>query len=970
MSRLTLNELEQVIGLISAEQQATVWHSAAEAFENDENHPERWDRAVFCYHKAVELADGEEFKPAFLSDLSLALLERASSNISPERDTQLAVDTAKRAMDAAQKDDPYFKIFKGNYGEAMFRLYQQSGKECDFEAGCNAIRDAIRFVDDKDGPLIEQWYGKLRQEMFRRAMVTDSQEDINETLGLFGANTPDFQDDVDFQYYYAVLLQKRHLLSRSISDLIQSRQTVDHLLKINPEDEKYGSILSLQAQNLRFLARRTKEVRHCDEAIGFLDKSMAWFDKHGKLSNQDRAALLSSRATTLLCRYDLSGEDEESKVAVPSPDLDMAIEVSRQAVNLSSANTDSEKGNLLGTLGAALWCRYSTKLPSPADLDEAISVFQRALKLQTRMFHAQTLASLGSCLKAQAEKTNHDSDWNTAVQAYEDGAACLESPIYYRLCAADDGANCIYSRDPARAFRLFETAVELLPLLSPAALSLVDREHNLTHFDYTAWSAASACLEVTGDVYKAIRLSEIGRGIIANLRLNLDADLSALEEQHGKLAEEFRRARSELSSNISSLENSLSSASTKAYDTQLQTEKLNSILAKIRSNRGFESFWDFPAESELRDLARPGPLVVLSVTRFRSDALLITKDGLKSVALSKLTYSDILKYAEQFIVAITMRSVKKYAEANKKVKQVLTWLWDVVACPVLEELGYTATPKADDEWPHIWWVRSGVFSLLPLHAAGYHDTEPRVSTIDRVISSYTPTIKSLQHARRPITSPSPEKQRILVLGMPKTPGQGDLPDVVQEVSELTDLFPPEPVTTVKMNPTCDEVLRFLGDADILHFSGHGISSTVDPLMSCLLIQDWQSKSLTISRLLGLGSCGGQFAFLSACHSGGSPNSGFVLVDESLHISSAFQLAGFRTVVATLWYCHAYHSKTIASHLYKHMLNETRTVLPQRTALGLHHAVRELRDELRKMSGTRKMKPDDPLIWAAYIHSGT
>ena len=48
VSRLTLNQLEQVIGLIPAEQQAIVWHSAAEAFENDENHPEQRDRAVFC----------------------------------------------------------------------------------------------------------------------------------------------------------------------------------------------------------------------------------------------------------------------------------------------------------------------------------------------------------------------------------------------------------------------------------------------------------------------------------------------------------------------------------------------------------------------------------------------------------------------------------------------------------------------------------------------------------------------------------------------------------------------------------------------------------------------------------------------------------------------------------------------------------------------------------------------------------
>jgi hypothetical protein len=116
------------------------------------------------------------------------------------------------------------------------------------------------------------------------------------------------------------------------------------------------------------------------------------------------------------------------------------------------------------------------------------------------------------------------------------------------------------------------------------------------------------------------------------------------------------------------------------------------------------------------------------------------------VALPKLKCPDILKHAEQFIDAITTHGLRKYAEANRKMKGVLTWLWDVAVCQVLEELGYTTIPQADEEWPQIWWVRSSISSLLPLHAAGYHDTEPRVSTIDRVISSYTPTIKSLLHA--------------------------------------------------------------------------------------------------------------------------------------------------------------------------------------------------------------------------------
>ena len=37
--------------------------------------------------------------------------------------------------------------------------------------------------------------------------------------------------------------------------------------------------------------------------------------------------------------------------------------------------------------------------------------------------------------------------------------------------------------------------------------------------------------------------------------------------------------------------------------------------------------------------------------------------------------------------------------------------------------------------------------MLPIHAAGYHSIDSK-SVIDRVISSYIPTLKSLAHSRR------------------------------------------------------------------------------------------------------------------------------------------------------------------------------------------------------------------------------
>lgn len=67
-----------------------------------------------------------------------------------------------------------------------------------------------------------------------------------------------------------------------------------------------------------------------------------------------------------------------------------------------------------------------------------------------------------------------------------------------------------------------------------------------------------------------------------------------------------------------------------------------------------------------------------------------------------------------------------------------------------------------------------------MHAAGHHDPARQgYAVIDRVISSYTPTIRALSHARQQAatasstTKLSPDMFRSLIIAMPTTP---DLPE--------------------------------------------------------------------------------------------------------------------------------------------------------------------------------------------------
>jgi CHAT domain-containing protein len=112
----------------------------------------------------------------------------------------------------------------------------------------------------------------------------------------------------------------------------------------------------------------------------------------------------------------------------------------------------------------------------------------------------------------------------------------------------------------------------------------------------------------------------------------------------------------------------------------------------------------------------------------------------------------------------------------------------------------------------------------------------------------------------------------------------------------------------------------------------------------------------------------QLAYLSACQT--VDNRDDALLDEGIHLAGACQLAGFPHVVATLWEIEDSESVQIAIAVYTAMMSGTGRMNPIKTAESLHFAVRQLREITRKMpASSMRTLPDDPLVWAPYIHMG-
>jgi CHAT domain-containing protein len=235
-----------------------------------------------------------------------------------------------------------------------------------------------------------------------------------------------------------------------------------------------------------------------------------------------------------------------------------------------------------------------------------------------------------------------------------------------------------------------------------------------------------------------------------------------------------------------------------------------------------------------------------------------------------------------------------------------------------------------------------MLTFLPLHAAGHHDGSGR-AVLDRVVSSYTPTLRALRHARDRPTSPDPA---LVAVALARTPGQQPLPATAAEAAALVH-GAPRAVQLRDDEAGFDAVLGALTGSGWAHFACHAVSDPLSPSESRLLLHDRPLAVRDISRLRLQHA---ELAFLSACSTARGDER---LADEAVHIASAFQLAGYRHVVGTLWSVLDATSARLAASFYeRHRRGEP-------PAEALHAVVREL----------RAAQPMLPSAWAAYVHSG-
>ena len=740
------------------------------------------------------------------------------------------------------------------------------------------------------------------------------------------------------------LLLEQHMATGAPEARVEGIAVVDRALRTAPASSAARAALLVSRSSflLSSLAAGDDDPRSVvDQAVAALEEAAASVPD----GFMDAPGVHHSLALALARR----GEQRREQADLPGAraDLDRAVEQANEAVRLCAARP-ANRARIQGASAIILLRR--AQLADDPDGGDSVEQARALARVAADSAHAGPLTrlTLGFVLAAVPREAAAEAaaDRAEAVRILHAGGADPGVPLHVRAKAHQMEGQALADGQPAEALRAYERAVELLPLVTPRYLRRDTAEMFLGSFvDLPA--DAAACALRAGRPGRAAELLEQGRGVLLAQTMDVRSELAEVPEELRDRFLALREALDPESSSIGVL-GGPAAATLAAQERARLADRWDETLALIREVPGFEGMLRPLRLPELLAEARRGPIVVVNVSRLRSDALVLTGGGVEVVPLPRMSPERAGELARAFRSAVHGAQDPGLTAGRRRAHsadtgRALAELWTDVVAPVLDALG-----PGEAEPRRVWWSATGALSGLPLHAAqpeGGGD-----SALLRLVSSYTPTIRVLRHARRRATAgPSAGSAggsaagRTLVVADDRR-----LPGAAAEASLVRTLLGDACVVLSGDRATCDRVERELPAASRVHFACHARGSSDRPSSSGLILHE---GTLTIRHIASLDLRRARLAVLSACGTGVGEAR---LANEAVHLTGAFLVAGYPEVVGTLWeIVDTVPGATLATQV--HGAADTAGA----TAAAVRAASLSLRERF----------PRAPTLWAAQIHVG-
>ena len=678
-----------------------------------------------------------------------------------------------------------------------------------------------------------------------------------------------------------------------------------------------------------------QDLRTAPPTVVILDRAMSHYLCAVNIKNTDfnqRVGVWSRMAKALVDKGDVTGKYEFYELAQANLDEIETLATQR-------------KSHITGHL-PLLARLHQAKFNQKPALSEAI----QAVEIYYKIFH------------------------NSRYDTYTKLTAALQFTVFMtRLSNKNDAESKDLVRDLEKlqfaSTKLDDARTYTIDLMLQLISDGSDRTQQLRYLRRVAlipllclWSAKRA----KKSAFEMIGLYERGRSVLWDRLVNTKTQTDLLEKKHKELAIRYRNLRRLLAS-PEEPDSHLGIMPRDKYQTEAE---LQEVIKEIHQKPGFEDFLLLPlSQNEMQSFASQGSIIYLIYGSGNTSgfALTISSGSVSVVDLPIFTENHCQEQCDQLKCVFASRN-NLPEEMDKVLDKTLKWLWYNAAEPVLRALNLLRTEHNPEILPRVWWITSNWVSRLPIHAAGDHklviDNGAPSSVMDNVVSSYTPTLRALKYSRDRLdqliqkSATKSASWQAMLVAMQDTPDWPRLDNALPEVKQVQAILEPDIKATLLLSPNAcrQNVTRNLRTCTIAHLACHGEADSDDPLRSKLLLQDWGPKALRVGFLMRMEMTDCQLAYLSACQT--AVNQDAALVEEGLHLSGAFQMAGVPNTIATSWEILDEEAVDVAVGFYRGLRDESGTFDVRRCARSLHATLLEMRD-----------RGSSPYVWGSYAHFG-
>jgi CHAT domain-containing protein/tetratricopeptide (TPR) repeat protein len=726
-------------------------------------------------------------------------------------------------------------------------------------------------------------------------------------------------------------LYNRYKQLGAMEDLDEAIVLVREALVLRPQGHplRCNSLNGL-AKYLSTRCERLGGTEDLDEAIA-LDREALVFRPQGHPLRSSSLNHLASRLTT---RY---------KQLRTIHDLDEAIFLDRKALDLHPRGHPL-RSRTLHSLADGLSTRYK-QLGAMENLEEAIALVREALNLRPQGHPARSgsLNDLACYLCHRFIRSKQLQDKEELFSLYAQLVHVPQIVSSIDLSAARAWIHVAEDFQHPTILLAYETSLRLLIQHLATLPSLPQHLGILKSLTSSlAVDAFSACIRERAHTH-AVELLEQGRGVFWSqlTRLHSPLDDVVVSSPAGKtLADEFTQL-------ALLIRNALKSPGASQHERLCHLNfEMQRVVTDIRALPGLSRFLLPSLFPDLQRAASGGPVIIVNASKYSCDALVVLLDRDPVHIPLTITRENVRDLSTE-LHTLTERA--KRVDVTNELAFFLRQLWDQIVSPIVDFLQTIHSSQS-----RIWWCPTAEFSVLPLHAAGpYRKGHKNLPHL--YISSYTPTLTALIRARRHDPSNSATEQKhFIAIGQAKAAGETELPSVGAELDNIGQRVDGLAIfTRIDGEESCtSRVVEELRKNEWVHLACHGLPNRKHPFESAFALRDGH---FTIQRIIGCDLKNPEFAYLSACHTTvGDEES----PDEVIHLASAMQFAGFRSVIGTMWAVDDGETNKITSPFYKHMVDESGGLDHTRAAFALNK--------------TMKMKsvdiPFDQRV--LYIHLGT